>query len=142
MTRRTARCQCGQLSLTIEGEPRFTTACCCSRCQRRTGSSYSHIGRWPRTALVAQSGEGRVFERTGESGGLARQTFCPTCGSTVLTEVSLMPDLIGVPVGCFGDPALPAPAIAVWCENRPAWVVFPEGVPQLDQQTGAASDRS
>ena len=37
MTRRAA-CSCGQLHLTIEGEPSPTAMCHCLECQRRTGA--------------------------------------------------------------------------------------------------------
>ncbi|MDB5472307.1 MAG: putative lyase [Caulobacter sp.] len=128
------RCLCGGVSVTVEGPPRYVTACCCSLCQRRSGSPFSHIGRWSREA-VSVEGERRVFERPGESGGLARHSFCPVCASTVLTEVDAMPELLGVPAGLFADPDFPAPAVAAWCEAKAAWVHFPDATLALERQT-------
>jgi hypothetical protein len=43
MTRRAA-CSCGQLHLTIEGEPSRIAICHCLECQRRTGAVISNQG--------------------------------------------------------------------------------------------------
>jgi hypothetical protein len=128
------RCLCGAVTVTVEGPPRYVTACCCSLCQRRSGSPFSHIGRWGRDAVTVE-GERTVFERPGDSGGLARHSFCPRCGSTVLTEVDAMADVLGVPAGLFADKDFPPPVIAAWCEAKAAWVAFPETTLALDQQT-------
>jgi hypothetical protein len=67
MTTRHAACSCGQLHLTIEGEPSRIAMCHCLECQRRTGAVISNQARfrreqvtiagkatdWKRTALVA-----------------------------------------------------------------------------------------
>jgi hypothetical protein len=39
-TRREAACACGDLRVTMEGEPMLVSSCCCTRCQRRTGSFF------------------------------------------------------------------------------------------------------
>jgi hypothetical protein len=45
MTRR-ATCSCGQLHLTIEGEPSRIAMCHCLECQRRTGAVISNQARF------------------------------------------------------------------------------------------------
>ena len=42
MTTRRAACSCGQLYLTIEGEPSRISMCHCLECQRRTGAVISN----------------------------------------------------------------------------------------------------
>src|SRR6516165_3678868 len=42
MTTRRAACSCGQLRLTIEGEPSRISMCYCLACQRRTGAVISN----------------------------------------------------------------------------------------------------
>jgi len=44
-TTRRAACNCGQLSLTIEGEPVRISMCHCLECQRRTGAVISNQER-------------------------------------------------------------------------------------------------
>ena len=132
---RTASCQCGQLSLTVEGEPALVTICNCTRCQKRSGSAFSLSSRWTSSQVRNRSGKGSTWSRKGASGGNIEFLFCPVCGSTVSTSLELFPGLIGIPVGCFTDPTFPEPQVAAWCESKHQWVRFPDGLLMLKDQT-------
>ena len=132
---RTARCQCGQASLTVVGEPSLISACCCTRCQRRSGSVFAVASRWPVAQVIDRQGATSTFRRQGATGGQVTLSFCPTCGSTVMTELEAMPGVIGIPVGAFADPQFPPPQVAVWCEQQAAWVRFPNGTVTLADQS-------
>lgn len=122
---RTASCQCGQLSITVSGEPWLVSACNCTECQRRSGSAFSYSARWDTANVVAITGEHTTYERRGDSGRSVRLEFCPTCGSTVFSRAEMYPDKLSVAVGCFAEPNFGPPAIAVWCRSKHGWVAFP-----------------
>jgi len=84
MTRRAA-CSCGQLHLTIEGEPSRISMCHCLECQRRTGAVIGNQARF-RREQVTFAGKSTAWMRTAESGNALTFHFCPTCGSTVYWE--------------------------------------------------------
>ena len=42
--------------------------------------------------------------------------------------------MVGVAVGCFTDPAFPAPTMAAWCKSRLDWVRFPGHWLRLPEQ--------
>jgi hypothetical protein len=132
---RTATCHCGQLSISVEGEPAMVTACNCTRCQKRSGSAFSLSSRWSCEQVTNRSGDSLTYTRKGASGGNVHCVFCPLCGSTVSTSLELFPGLIGIPVGCFVDPTFPAPQVAAWCETKLAWVRFPEELLMLRDQS-------
>jgi len=132
---RTATCQCGQLGITVEGEPAMVTACNCTRCQRRSGSAFSLSSRWSSEQVTNRFGDSSTFTRRGASGGNVQCVFCPRCGSTISTSLELFPGLIGIPVGCFADPSFPAPQVAAWCDSKFGWVRFPEGLVSLRDQS-------
>jgi hypothetical protein len=132
---RTASCQCGQASLTVSGEPSLVTACNCTWCQRRSGSVFSVASRWPLEQVLSRQGETTRFQRTGASGGKVTIGFCPTCGSTVTTELEAIPGVLGIPVGAFADPMFPPPQAVVWCDHKAAWVEFPAGMVRLADQS-------
>jgi hypothetical protein len=44
---REASCSCGQLRLTVEGDPIRLSMCHCLACQRRTGSAFGIQARFP-----------------------------------------------------------------------------------------------
>src|SRR5262245_31682728 len=52
MTTRHAACNCGQLHLTIEGEPSRISMCHCLECQRRTGAVISNQARFRREQVT------------------------------------------------------------------------------------------
>ena len=115
MTTRRAACSCGQLHLTIEGEPLRISMCHCLECQRRTGAVISNQARFRRDQ-VTFAGQATTWTRTAESGNALTFHFCPTCGSTVYWEGEGFPGYVAVAIGNFADPNFPAPSIAVWEE--------------------------
>lgn len=104
------------------------SVCHCLQCKRRSGSAFSAQARWP-AEQVTFSGPFSTWSRQGESGGLCRFHFCPTCGSTIAYEIEMMPGLVAVPMGAFADPSFPPPAFSVFEERRHPWVaIVGEGI--------------
>ena len=131
MTTRRATCSCGQLHLTIEGEPSRISMCHCLECQRRTGAAISNQARFRREQITF-AGKSTAWMRTAESGNALTFHFCPTCGSTVYWESEGFPGYVAVAIGNFADPNFPAPTIAVWEESRHPWVSLPPDTPPPD----------
>jgi hypothetical protein len=121
LTAQRAACSCGQLHLTIEGEPVRISICHCLECQRRTGAVLSNQARFAREQITF-AGTATEWTRTAASGNALTFRFCPVCGSTVYWTGDGFPGYIAVAIGAFADPAFPAPTIAVWEECRHPWV--------------------
>lgn len=130
MTTRIASCSCGQLSVTVEGDPIRISVCHCLACQRRSGSVFAAQARFPR-ANVQFSGQGTEFVRVGDEGGRATFTFCPTCGATVYYINAGQEDVVAVPVGAFADPTFPGPSFSVYEERMHAWVRVPDDIEHM-----------
>ena len=77
---RTASCQCGQLSLIVEGEPALVSACSCTRCQKRSGSAFALSSRWNSSQVRDRTGDSLTYSRKGTSGGNVQFAFCPFDG--------------------------------------------------------------
>jgi hypothetical protein len=133
MTTRVAACSCGQLHLTIQGEPARVSMCHCLECQRRTGAVISNQARF-RPEQIAVVGQATTWKRMADSGSLVTFNFCPTCGSTVYWESESFPGFVVVAIGNFADPDFPAPMIAVWEEQRHAWVSPPPAAKRFEKQ--------
>jgi hypothetical protein len=131
MSKRVATCACGQLSVTVEGDPETISACNCTWCQRRTGSPFG-VAAYYRNERVAITGASKAFRRgvEGTERTLTNQ-FCPECGSTVYWTADLRPGQTGVAIGFFLDPDFPPPMRTVWTQHKHAWVNFPEGIPKF-----------
>ena len=48
---KSAACSCGQLQVTVEGDPMQIALCHCLACQRRTGAGISNKARFRRNKL-------------------------------------------------------------------------------------------
>jgi hypothetical protein len=123
-----ASCQCGKLIATVaDGAEAMTVLCHCRDCQRRTGSPFGAIAYFPREA-VAIDGTPREFTRASDAGNAFTTGFCADCGSTVYAKASRMPEITGVPVGAFADPAFAPPVRSIYEQSKHHWVALPEGV--------------
>lgn len=126
MTTRRASCSCGQLALTLEGEPIRVSMCHCLDCQRRTGSAVSVQARFARDQLRAIEGEPARYVRVADSGNRVTFSFCGACGSTVFWEPEAVPGFVMVAVGAFADPSFPEPTFSVYEARKHAWVLAPD----------------
>lgn len=123
---RTATCACGQLSITLQGDPDFVLTCSCLKCQRRTGSVFGVSAYFNDANIIEQQGQSQPYRLTSESGGKTERHFCPTCGTTVHWTSDFMSTHTGIPVGAFSDPTFPEPSMAAWNQSKHPWVTFPE----------------
>jgi hypothetical protein len=127
MTTRTAACGCGQLSITVHGEPRGVGVCHCLACQRRTGSVFAALASF--AAPFEIIGQAAEYVRTGDAGARFRFRFCPVCGTNLFhTEEGLGERSVGVAVGAFADPSFPPPQVSVYDSRRHPWVQLPPGI--------------
>src|ERR1700719_1277976 len=122
-----AACVCEQLTVSCSGDPAQVSLCHCLACQRRTGSTYGIAAFYPRENVMVAA-DATAYTRQSDSGYPVTFYFCPHCGATVYWKASRKPEMFGVAVGAFADPAFPAPSRAVYPEHRHRWVPnFPAG---------------
>jgi hypothetical protein len=124
VTTRHATCSCGQLHLTVEGEPVRIAMCHCFECQRRTGAVISNQARYHRDQITF-TGKATEWTRNAESGNILTYSFCPVCGSTVYWENTGFPEIIAIAIGTFADPNFPPPTISMWEACRHPWISSP-----------------
>jgi hypothetical protein len=130
---RTASCLCGDLRITVEGEPARVNMCNCTECQRRSGSAFQLGAFFDEGQMKSVEGAFNVYSRTGGSGNLIDLHFCPTCGVSVFFRPQARPSILGIHGGCFADPDFPSPDTAGWIKRKHDWVVVPDGTKTFDE---------
>lgn len=130
MTSRTASCQCGQLRIEVDGEPRFVGICHCLACQRRSGSVFAALASF---APYRVFGEATEYVRAGDRGARFRFRFCPVCGTNVFHTEEGVEDGVGVAVGAFAEPTFPAPRYSIYDCRRHSWVRLPPGTTAFER---------
>ena len=125
---KTAKCGCGALTATVEGEPKMVLACHCTECQRRTGAPFG-VGVYYPKAQVTLAGAAKSYTRPCSDGRTMTNHFCPSCGTTLFWEAQLLAGMVGIASGCFNDPDAPKPAMSVYEDSKQRWVQFGKDIP-------------
>lgn len=124
MNTRVASCRCGQLSVTVTGDPVRVSVCHCLNCKKRSGSAFAAQARWPAEQVTIE-GKSNNWVNVGESGNRATFHFCPECGSDVFYQVTgELAGLIAIPTGAFDDPFFLTPDYSVFEERKHDWVAI------------------
>lgn len=131
---RTASCSCGQLALTVRGEPKMQGLCHCFECQKITGSNFLHHGYWERASVQEITGKSTAWRRASATGRWVENHFCPVCGSTLFSYAEFDPDSICISIGNFEDPSFPPPQYSVWERHKHPWVHVPDTCQAMDMQ--------
>lgn len=117
----TARCQCGQVTMTCEGDPVRVSICHCLACQRRSGSAFAAQIRFPRDRIHV-SGTAKDFLRTADSGNRIFQQFCPECGTGTSYYMEDNPGVVAIPMGLFDPPYFATPTFSVYEMRKHPWL--------------------
>jgi len=132
MTTRTARCACGRVEVTVEGEPGHVYACHCDFCQRRSGNVFIASASFAEPQVVAITGETQCYNglevdgvgAVGIPGGI-NYRFCAVCGSSIYFDM-IFPGtgqrFFTIALGCFVDDVFPPPAEEFFTKFRHPWV--------------------
>jgi hypothetical protein len=130
MKKNTGGCLCGKIRYECTGDAAMVAVCHCKNCQRQAGAAFSIIAGWPRDS-VKVTGELTTYRDTGESGQPVLREFCASCGSPILSDVGVMPQLLFIKAGTLDDTSWLKPSVHLFCDSKQAWVGIEPGVPQV-----------
>ena len=131
-----AKCHCGDVTVTCEGQPDPVVICHCELCQRRTGSFFN-VAAWFDFERVKIVGETTEYTRTNGDAKLRFTfNFCPSCGTSIWWLPARvdgpLKGKIGIAGGCFAGTQLPAPTLSIYEKHKHSWVSLPEGAGHCD----------
>jgi hypothetical protein len=121
----TGRCLCGQIQYSANADPAIIAVCHCKNCQKQTGTAFSLIVGIPRSTLSIQ-GRLKTFCDTGDSGQVVERNFCPECGSPIISNVAVMPELTFIKAGTLDDTSWLNPKMHIYCDSAQHWSLVPE----------------
>lgn len=115
------RCHCGDISYEATVDPRKTSICHCSDCQKLTGTAYRVTVQANEGTFRLLAGQPSVYVKIGGSGARRAQAFCPNCGSSLYVHDADQPRIYGLRVGCIEERAALIPRIQVWSRSALEW---------------------
>ncbi|MFI4933246.1 MAG: GFA family protein [Caulobacterales bacterium] len=121
MPKFTGACLCGNIRYSAEAEPMFMGVCHCKDCQRATGSAFSAVVAIPEASLSVQGSPKTVTVKAG-SGMAAHRSFCPECGSTMMSRPEAMPGAVLLTTGPMDDTSQFKPSMEIFCASAQPWV--------------------
>lgn len=130
----TGRCSCGQISLSISGEPAVARQCWCRHCQQIATGGPTHNAMF-RTEDVAVTGQLASTSYVADSGNTLTAWFCPGCGCHIYAQSSARPHFRTVRLGVLDRPHGIRPQMIIWTAEAPEWAVFD---PALTRFPGSA----
>jgi hypothetical protein len=127
-------CLCGRVSYE-SGKPQVTAVCHCKHCQKQSGSAFSVVIAVPRASFVL-AGPVETFEDVGDSGHPVLRRYCRDCGSPIVSELAVTPELVWLKAGTLEDTAQVQPTMQVYCASAQPWVALAglesfAGMPEL-----------
>jgi hypothetical protein len=114
------------------GEPATTALCHCTDCQKWSGAAYTANVVVPRTEFKVTKGTPKTYDAKGDSGKINKHFFCGNCGSSLYTELEIMPDVTCVKSGGLDGGATNHPiAVEFYTKDRLDYAKAVEGANQV-----------
>ena len=132
-------CRCGAIRYEIAAEPTFAGQCQCLDCQHETGGGHASFLAFP-AGEVKLTGTPRFYEVKAESGNTVRRGFCPTCGSSVVSATSGLPDITMVSAGSLEDPSIFKPQFVCYTSHGHAWDLIDPALPSFPKMPPMPGD--
>ena len=124
----TGGCACGKVRYRLSAEPLTVRVCWCRECQYLAAGNGSVNLRVARPALTLE-GELRAWQATAASGNSVRRSFCPACGTPVLSESSGSADVVVIRAGTLDSPERYPPVQNIWTASAPRWACIDSTLP-------------
>jgi hypothetical protein len=134
VTTRLGGCQCGNVRITVSGEPLALYVCHCLECRRQSASAFGMSLQVRRSSFALTSGTPRFWTRDTDSGRRLDCAFCPDCGSRLWHQMGADSRTVTVKAGCLDDPVDATTAIHIWVKHMLPGIVIPEGATRFDEE--------
>ena len=131
----TARCGCGNLSVSVTGPPVLQVICHCMDCRSVTGDPYTEVVFFSLAGSTVH-GERRAHELFGASGQPKRYVSCTRCGEFLFGEVGVLGGVCGLRPRSLPTAFQFAPGAHVWTSQRDATVHLDDGLPTFERAPG------
>ena len=125
-------CRCGKVRYQCSAEPMFTGHCHCRDCQYASGGAYSTILAVA-TAALELTGALEGYTVDADTGNKVTRKFCPSCGTPVLSELSVNTAMMVLKAGTLDDPSWLKPSMHIWTASGQPWAETSPELPKAER---------
>jgi hypothetical protein len=126
-------CSCGDVRYLLGEAPRLVCICHCNSCRRATGGGMVPWATFSLAALQIEAGALTIRETPGG----VRRGHCSRCGTSLTYEHAQRRGEVDITVASLDQPDRFAPTMHIWTQDKPAWLVIADNLPQ---HSGTAPD--
>ncbi len=124
-----ASCDCGAITVSVNGRAVSMFQCACRNCQIVSGSGHTSVVLFPNES-VSVVGATKSHVRPADSGATFTRHFCPECGTTIHAQSSRAPAFRILPAGLFaGQNDWFVPNQLIFSRSHVAWDLVDETIP-------------
>ena len=116
-------CLCGDVRYSATGEPKVTSTCHCTHCQKQSGSAFVEVVAVPNETFTLH-GTTHSFTYAGDSGRKKTGNFCPRCSSMLTIEAEGFPGMTLIMGGTLDYTSWLKPTIQLFCDSAQPWVAI------------------
>jgi hypothetical protein len=121
MTTATGSCLCGAVRVSLDTDQVISAHHChCTDCQKATGSGRATIIMLP-TASLQVEGPMKEFTVTGTDGSHITRTFCPECGSPLVSYSDQLDGIRFIKAGALDDSSWVQVSSSFWADSARPW---------------------
>jgi len=124
-------CLCGAVRYEVTGAVSNPCFCHCASCRRASGAPMVPWGTFARAALRITRGQLHEYRSSSE----VWRGFCAHCGTSLTYRHEARATEIDVTLATLDDPAVIAPRMHVWVNERLPWVRIADDLPQFPAGT-------
>ncbi|KAF7714222.1 Uncharacterized protein PECH_002231 [Penicillium ucsense] len=135
----TGSCMCGSVAYSAEADQYLSALCHCTDCQKWTGGAFTSNAVVPRSSFKVTKGTPSSYDAIGNSGKINKHFFCSKCGSSLYTELEVMPDNTIIKAGTLDGGAANLNGkvdVEFYVKDRPSYLGAVAGAKQ-EQAFGA-----
>jgi hypothetical protein len=128
-------CHCGYITYEGEANPDKASICHCTDCQKLSGSAFRTVVPVSGETLKMK-GEPTIYVKTGESGNMRQQAFCPRCGSPIFSAPpGDGPKMYFIRLGTVRQRDQIVPKTQIWARSQQPWTKNIASVQSIEKQT-------
>jgi hypothetical protein len=128
-------CHCGHITYEAEVDPDNVAICHCTDCQTLSGTAFRTVVPAPENGFTLLSGNPKIYIKTGSSGAIRIQSFCPECGSPFYSiSIGGGPKVYNIRLGTVCQRDQLPPKVQIWTRSAQHWLTEMDSVRKIDMQ--------
>lgn len=124
-------CLCGTVKFSVKNRIKDIVCCHCSLCRKAQGSAFATNANVAKGDFNFISGADNLTHY--QSSETQTKSFCKTCGSPIMSNNSLKPEVTRIRLGTIESDIVERPEAHVFVASKANWEEINDNLPQYNE---------